>query len=287
MIQVIRGMWGLGDNIFQRPFVREISRHRTIYLDTPWPELYEDLPAVKFVKGNRNLRTQLKNIARQKPGRWVSIPLGQQQKVISYTQNLGIIPEMAQRFGVPYFKPQLDLPIFPTWQIHPQARPIALIRPVTVRMEWHNSARNPLPEYVYNIAGQLMDSHHVINVADISKVESLVGLMPPSHESFVKGELNVCELLALVQASDIIVGGVGWIVPAAIAAQRRAFVILGGQGNHNRPEKITAAYWQHRVGFAYPDHFCQCSNMRHECPKQISNLNEQFQRYLDTQKQVG
>src|SRR5215468_4237098 len=68
----IRGMWGLGDNIYSRPFVRVLAREHDIWLDTPWPELYADLN-IKFVRGTRRLRTQQKNILRQTPDRW-SIP---------------------------------------------------------------------------------------------------------------------------------------------------------------------------------------------------------------------
>ena len=66
---LIRGMWGLGDNIFSRPFVRAAARKYDLYLETPWPELYADLD-IKFVRGRRLLRTQQKNIARQPAERW-------------------------------------------------------------------------------------------------------------------------------------------------------------------------------------------------------------------------
>lgn len=53
----IRGMYGLGDSIYQRAFVRQFPG---AYIRTPWPELYADLD-VKFVKSNTLLRTQRKN----------------------------------------------------------------------------------------------------------------------------------------------------------------------------------------------------------------------------------
>ena len=70
---VIRGMWGLGDNIYQRPFVRAACRRAMVYLETPWPELYEDLP-VRFLRADRRLRTQTRNVRRQPVSRWSVAP---------------------------------------------------------------------------------------------------------------------------------------------------------------------------------------------------------------------
>ena len=185
----VRGMWGMGDNIYQRPFVRRLAQHAPVYLETPWPELYEDIPNVHFVRGNRALRTQLKNMALQKSERWKIPPRFHVSKQISYNMRAGsIIDDMMLSFGLrglPGFEPQLDLPPVPYWQKEPWAtisKPIALIRPVTIRTEWTNLARNPLPEYISQISIELMKTHYVIAVADIvPRFETLVGNMPAFH----------------------------------------------------------------------------------------------------------
>jgi hypothetical protein len=101
--------------------------------------------------------------------------------------------------------------------------------------------------------------------------------MPPHHQAFINGELDVLQLLALLATADVIVGGVGFIVPAAIAAKVKAFVLLGGQGGHNAPEKITDPRFDlTRIGFAFPDRFCRCSNMMHRCDKNNSQLAKQW-----------
>ncbi|MGV2896737.1 hypothetical protein ACNPPY_13175, partial [Achromobacter sp. AGC78] len=69
---IVRGMKGLGDNIYKRAFVKKLQG--PVYLETPWPELYEDLPDVKFVRSETPLRTQSKNMARQDEARWVKAP---------------------------------------------------------------------------------------------------------------------------------------------------------------------------------------------------------------------
>ena len=70
---LIRGMYGLGDNCYSRPFVRAATARYQVWLDTPWPELYQDLD-LRFVRGTRKLRTQLANMARQPADRWSRPP---------------------------------------------------------------------------------------------------------------------------------------------------------------------------------------------------------------------
>jgi hypothetical protein len=155
------------------------------------------------------------------------------------------------------------------------------VRPVTVRSEWKNEARNPRPEYVAEIAAELMATHTVVAVADLEAgQEWLVGELPPAHHYFVRGELKVRELLALVRAADVVVGGVGWIVPAGLALHVNTFVVLGGHGGHNAPNKITDPRLDlSRIGFAMPSRFCKCTNMLHACDKTISDPIGQFQRW--------
>src|SRR5262249_27377149 len=88
---LIRGMWGLGDNIYSRPFVRATAAQYEVHLETPWPELYADLD-IKFVRGARPLRTQLKNMARQSETLWSkSVPIRQFQIAYPALEWLSII----------------------------------------------------------------------------------------------------------------------------------------------------------------------------------------------------
>jgi hypothetical protein len=281
---LVRGMWGLGDNIYSRPFVRAAAAQYEVWLETPWPELYEDLD-IRFVLGKRRLRTQLKNMARQRPERW-SRPLPMREVKVSYGGDLrtaSIIHALERRWSAlrVAFDPALfDLPDMGPSPIGSE-RPIAVVRPVTVRAEWRNQARNPRPEYVAALAAELMMTHTVVAVADLAAgQEWAVGELPPAHRYFVRGELDVRELLALVREADVVIGGVGWIVPAGLALQSRTFVVLGGHGGHNAPEKVTDPRLDlSRIGFAMPEAFCGCTNMLHDCDKRIADPIGQFRRW--------
>ena len=279
----IRGMWGLGDNIYSRPFVRAAARQYELTLETPWPELYADLN-IKFVRGSRKLRTQQKNIARQQPETWSRTP-HVWQFGIAYPEvaTYGVVRSLERRWSV--LKVGFDPALFDLPDMGPAPiasdKPIAVVRPVTVRREWRNEARNPRPEYVAAIAAELMATHTVIAVADLAPDEEwLIGELPPAHRYFLAGELAVRELLALVRDADVVIGGVGWIVPAALALKVKTFVILGGHGGHNAPSKITDPRLDlSRIGFAIPEKFCQCMRHLHDCDKTIADPLEQFSHW--------
>ena len=100
----------------------------------------------------------------------------------------------------------------------------------------------------------------------------------------VRGELSTMQALGLVARADVVVGGVGWIVPAALAAKRPAFIVLGGQGGHNGPHVILDDRVDSlRIGFATPDRYCLCADKQHNCAKEISDLSEQFEAWADAQ----
>lgn len=278
-------MWGLGDNIYSRPFVRAAARKYDVHLETPWPELYADLD-IKFVRGTRLLRTQQKNIKRQDATRWWSKPLPSWQVRVGYASlgTYSILQALERRWtaiGIGFDPALFDVPdMGPSPML--ADRPIAVIRPATVRTEWRNQARNPRPEYINAIAAELMLTHQVVAVADLCPGEEwLTGAIPLAHRYFMFGELNVRELLALIREADVVVGGVGFIVPAGLALRKKTFVVLGGHGGHNAPEKITDPRLDlSRIGFAIPETFCRCTNMLHNCEKTIADPVGQFRHWF-------
>lgn len=270
---LIPGMRGLGDCIYQRAFLSQLAG--PVYLETPWPELYRDLPHVRPVRAHTTLRTQSKNIARQSA--WAEPPPGlRMMPRVAYGQD-GIFRGMRRAFGV---EPgPLTLPDFPS----PHSGRYALVRPVTVRAEWRADARNPRPEYVAEAAAELQRRGvTVISVADLEDgAEWPVGELPPADIRYHAGELDVAQLLGLLRGAAVVVGGIGWIVPAAIAAHVHAWIVCGGQGGYNSPQRITdPSMLLDRVRFAVPDRFCGCIHRDHSCDKRISNHGASFASWL-------
>src|SRR5262245_32445732 len=64
---LVTGMQGLGDNIHQRAIVRQFLREGrpAVYLQTPWPAIYHDMPELRLLPARSNLRTQQRNERRE------------------------------------------------------------------------------------------------------------------------------------------------------------------------------------------------------------------------------
>ena len=269
---IIHSMKGLGDNIYQRAFLKKMPG--PIYLDTPWPELVADLPHVHCVRPQTNLRTQAKNIARHSS--WLMPPAKQPARHIRYGTE-GIIPGMIASFGV--MPGEFDLPPLPP---SPEQGKYVVVRPATVRSEWRADTRNPDPFYI-TYAAELASrrGYRVISVADIQDgQEWAVGQVPPADVRYHKGELPVEQLLALVKGAAAVIGGIGWLAPAALSAKVPAWIICGGQGGYNAPELITPK-GQSNITFAVPDNFCRCRLKMHNCDKRISDYDSKLTTWAE------
>jgi len=269
---IIHSMKGLGDNIYQRAFLKNMPG--PIYLDTPWPELVSDLPHVHCVRPQTNLRTQAKNIARHSS--WLMPPAKQPARHIRYGTE-GIIPGMIASFGV--MPGEFDLPPPPP---SPETGKYVVVRPATVRSEWRADTRNPSPDYILVAAANAKArGYKVISVADlVDRVEWIVGDAPYADVRYHKGELPVEQLLSLVANASAVIGGIGWLVPAALAAKVPAWIICGGQGGYNAPELITPK-GQSNITFAVPDNFCRCRLKQHNCDKRISDYDSKLAQWAD------
>lgn len=276
-------MKGLGDNIYQRAYIKKLSNH-IVYLDTPWPQLYDDLPFVNFVRSNTTLRTQAKNVLRSPYIKYTNWPTGHRHKPVSYPTGQ-ILTGMTYVFGT---RPStFDLPAFVSPRVPLKSNgngKYVIVRPVTIRKEWIADARNPDPEYVNYCAKKMGEmGYTVISIADlIPGVEWLVGPEPYADVKFHKGELTVTDMLGLTKNASAVIGGIGWIVPACVACNVPAFIICGGQGGYNAPSNITDGTMHDlsKMDFAVPDNFCMCKQASHNCDKRISNLPTLFESWL-------
>lgn len=269
---IIHAMKGLGDSVYSRAFLKNMPG--PIYLDTPWPELVADLPHVHCVRPQTNLRTQAKNIARHSS--WLMPPAKQPARHIRYGTE-GIIPGMIASFGV--MPGEFDLPPLPP---SPEAGKYVVVRPATVRSEWRADTRNPEPAYIAWAAGEArLRGYKVISVADLQEnVEWALEPLPSADVRYHEGELPVEQLLALVKGAAAVIGGIGWLVPAALSAKVPAWIICGGQGGYNAPELITPK-GQSNITFAVPDNFCRCRLKQHNCDKRISEYDSKLAQWAD------
>lgn len=268
---IIHGMRGLGDCLFSRAFIKALPK--PVYLDTPWPEIYSDIPGVHFIRPQTTLRTQAKNIARHAD--WVMPPTRQPTRQIRYGAE-GIIPGMTASFGVA--PGAFDLPPLP---LSIEQGKYVVVRPATVRSEWRADTRNPDPAYLMRAAVLASArGYRAVSVADLVEgVEWAVEPLPHADRRYHKGELPVEQLLSLVANASAVIGGIGWLVPAALAAKVPAWIICGGQGGFNSPQQICPP--GSTITFAVPDNFCRCRLKQHSCDKRISDYDSKLTQWAD------
>ena len=277
---LLEGMHGLGDNLYQRAVLRHYATdHGPVYLTTPWPQLYADLKNVRCVRPATRLRTQGKNIARRDLI-WHRPPISARPRRWHYVRHsgsllqalcvdLGIAPETIDFSG-----PPIELP---------PRRPYVVVRPATIRQEWHAEARNPSPEYLASAARAARDAGlAVISVADLADgQEWALDPLPPADYRYHAGEFSVERLLALVAGAAGVIGGVGWLLPAAIAYRVPMLLIYGGAGGHHGPGRVLDPRLDiSRIEQALPDRFCPCRDHAHDCDKTISNLERHIENWL-------
>jgi hypothetical protein len=287
---LVKGMLGLGDNVYQRSIVRALAARADVYLLTPWPELYEDIPRVRFVAVETTLRTQGKNLARQQGRRWAVAPTGTRFLRIEYNSRLDRCKTMlASMAWTASSAPiaSMELPAFdPPASVLAAAagRPVAVVRPATVRAEWANPARNPKPEYLAQAAAALREAgFFVASIADLQdKAEWLVGDPPPADLNLHRGELAVRELLGLVRIAAAVVGGVGWLVPVSVCYRTPCLILGGGAGGWNAPEIVVDPRWMpaDQLTWVLPEPYCRCRDNRHACAKDVPDFGGRLEAWV-------
>ncbi|WP_237929957.1 hypothetical protein [Buttiauxella sp. S19-1] len=282
------GMHGIGDNINQRSFVKALAdKGHEIWLKTPLPEIYSDIPGVHFVRTCTPLRTQ-KLSEQCSQVQFVEAPLGVPRQRIFYGNGHllqgSIFDAMEQQFGIA--PAPLDLPSYEPANIKTTAgKPIAVIRPTSERVEWHNASRGPLNQYIDDVSRQLAAAgFHVISIADVQEGQEWIPDGEPfAHQKFHHGELSIWEMLALVECADIVLTGACVVMHAALAYGKPMICLQGGNGGNNHHSKVTDPRCMDlsQALFIYPDNYCRCQEMKHQCEKTISNLAEKVQPFID------
>lgn len=272
---------GMGDNIYLRPAMRVLAQRHDLFLETPWPEIYQDLP-VRFIAPHPILRTQRKHVQRQNR-EWATKPPGCKLLRPRISLRPSIPVSLAHNLRIPSPAMVLDLPDYGPSPITAD-RPVAVFRPATVRTEWANPARNPDPRYLREAAAILRKlGYCIVTIADVSRREEWFHGDPPHADlKFHRGELSFTEVASLVRHADLAVGGVGFLLPLAVATGTPVVMIAGGNGGHNAPERLLAPWWDtSRVRWIFPDAYCRCTRMDHACLKEITDFPGQFLAALD------
>ncbi len=291
----IDSMHGIGDHIYQRPFIQELSlsgKYDQVYIASSVPQLYKDFSdRIKFISPRVEWRTQAKNLKNVTGIKFETVipDFDDTKKFKTIDPHYG--PEMLVRYSIvnylektfeQKFTAPMSLPAkLKSCKIN--RKKIAVVRPATVRAEWPVTTRNPDPSYIRWCSTILRNAgYYVISIADLEDgKEWALEPFPEADLRIHSGELGIEGTLDLIRKADIVVGGSGWIVPACIAAKTPLFLIFGGRGSFDSPWTLFDIRMDmSNIGWSIPDNFCRCAKNSHPCKKHISNLDSDFYKFM-------
>lgn len=280
---LVDGMSGIGDCLHQRAILPALMEGNEVWLRTPWPQLYHDMPKLHLVplyEGTERIgRTAIKNEARSKhlyhrePG---------SAKIINcrYPGHLvreqgSIVGAMAAKCGVKRLG-SFELPIPEPWWAQAKAiarhwnttKPIMLYRPLVKRGEFpKGDVRNPDDKPFAEIFDSIRDRFFVVSVADLDRREEwIIGNAVAPDAAYHNGELTIEVIAAIAKMATLIFCPVGFAAILGQAVGTPTVCIFGG---HESSMTISHGAKTSPTLSIDPIQPCDCFELDHRCRKEI------------------
>ena len=279
-VVVYRGYAGIGDNIWQRPFVKDMAgKVDEFYIETYTPQIYWDIPNVKFIKPEKHKFEMHWNIVNSLPTEtWSEIPSNAKMlRKPAYWSGFKFGLTIPQQFEDLWDTEtyNLEFPVKDEWteegrnivqNLNTKGKKICVIHFPTKRPEWQCPARDPKPEYMQLIIDRYKDEYFFISLADLRNEEFYYTPQNIDKE-FHQGELSLEQIIGVVKNADMIVSGNCYLFALGLAIGTKTFYIGGGTQDvklfmDSRMDLSKMAYVQ-------PEPFCGCFQNDHNCNKDI------------------
>lgn len=281
---VSRDYFGFGDNIYKRPFIKALARvYDEVYLYTAFPELFSDIPNVKFCKPSTNLKTQAEHIKKhERLGTYVAdashhIPTIKLNYGRNFKLGINVIQSFEQEFTLENDSLVFDLPNIEEgkdkatiiYNTIPKDKKLCIVRLPSVRNEWSCETRNALMIHFKRIMEVNKDKFYFLSIGDIDENERFSE--PPPLElidyKYHNKELNLYETLNMIKLADCTLSIPCFTLPLCIALKVPAFFIYGGYVKHDL--LVDPRMDLSKIDYVAPDPFCNCITNTHNCNKRI------------------
>ena len=286
------GAMGLGDNLFQRPVIKDLAgSYKTVYLTTALPEAYWDIPNVKFVRPGEKqlrLRTQEKLVSKTPKRTWSNPPKKTDTILWGHVGPSGFW-DIKTKYTELENKEDFDFtfPLKREWVeaahellngLHTEGKKVCIVRRPTIRKEWPCPARNPKPEYYQLLIDTYKNDYYFVGLADIEKgQEWFDGDITGIDKEFNKGEIPITTIFGLLKIADMTITYPSLFMISAIAVRGKCFTIFGGIA---APEQVLRKNLGYKnFGYVAPEPACACGDMQHDCKKDIlhARILERFE----------
>lgn len=240
---LVHGHHGMGDNLHQRAFVRQLMATHEVWLESSWASLYYDLVAdgLKLLPKSTRLRTQAKNLERERglfstetvPRDTLSVQLRYSRGLVQRERS--VLGAMFASTRFPMNVTDFRFPVPEEWKERARAivgrnvsKPIMIYRPLVLRTEWNNAARNPEVADYAAVFNAIREPFHVVSVADlVPGVEWSVSLPVRLDQEFHNGELPFEALAGLFAISSLVYSSPGFGVVLAQAVSTPIVSVFG------------------------------------------------------------
>lgn len=265
------GMHGLGDNIMQRACIKSLDGE--VYLETPWPQIYQDMPNVYPVRVNNTLRTQSKNVRSNAGLFCTTLPKTERPRKVGYTYDKVIehgsfIKAMTTAFETT--NRDFSMPVPDRWKEKARKRvntdkPILFYRPLTIRQEWNATTRNPDREHYKSLLDAIREDYFLVSVADIDPPLERIDSIPVEADlEFHQGELGVEDMVGLMGISSLVYCSPGFALVMAQATNTKMVCVFGGHESARLYERGAKTDC-----LISPINPCECFSKTHNCDKRI------------------
>lgn len=238
---IIKTNQGIGDCLYLRPVLKWLP-HNDLYLMTPWPQLFHDIPKIKFIRYDTQLRTQRENVQRDDL-KWCSqeedIDIFLEWYDLRHYTIVGYYCQQILGYQPKWFDNSLPVP--DAW--FEQARQliddknvdnkkICLIRPNTLRNEWLCPARNPKTEYLQRFIDQNRDEFFFIGLANLADGKEFYDGVLKNVDWEITTGVSLETVIGMFCLSSVIITSPSFWSALGLALNSNMLVIHGAHEPH-------------------------------------------------------
>lgn len=237
---IIRTNQGLGDCIYLRPVLKQLP-HEGMILETPWPQVFMDIPKIKYAKPGGLLRTQRNNVMRGwewQPNQQPDIVMGaydlRQNTIIAHYCRM-LLGHQPNWLDNSYALPIVDWAARAKRLINirnKQLKPVCLIRPNTLRGEWMCPARNPKTQYLQRFIDTYKNKFFFISLADLQDGQEVYDGKLKGVDWEITVSFPIETVMGMFFLSDIIITSPSFWVAMGLMLQTNMVVIYGAHEPH-------------------------------------------------------
>ena len=275
----MEGYAGIGDNFWQRPFIKDFCKDKELYLMTFTPQVYWDIPNLKpvrtphkgFKHHNKLADKMSKDLFYPMPSNYKKVIKPEYWKGFKKGLSIGqqfqkVLPITTYDFSFTPKQEWIDRAKTICKKIYIGHRKLCIVHFPTQRREWRCPARDPKPGYMQLLIDKYKKEYFFISIADL-EFEYFTKKPKNIDYAFHRGELSLEDLFGLVKLADMVISPNCYLLPMALATGTRTFGLYGGC---QKPELyLEKGMDLSKYGQVTPEPFCNCFRPDHKCNKEI------------------